>query len=109
MRSAGSDHQREGQTEEGVPVVRNAVGDPAAVAGLGATPKGGHHAGGARATGWSRERHGRGPADARSEAEVVRRNPAEEDGVKTAVEMTCCGRQENQKQVFLGAHSPWKS
>ena len=82
LRCARDGNQRQGQTEEGVPLVRHAVGDPAAVAGPGAAPTGGGDERRLGASGGSGKRHASGPADAGSQAQVICRNPAEKERVK---------------------------
>jgi len=71
-----------GKTEEGVSVVRNVVGGPAAVAGSGSASARRHDAGRPGETAEGGKRHERGAEDARSETELIYCNSTEEDGVK---------------------------
>ena len=79
VRCAGGDGQREREDETNVPVVRDAVGDPASIAGAGRAPSAGLNDCRIRAAGGRENGQCGGRADAGREAETFRRlsNPEE--------------------------------
>jgi transposase InsO family protein len=78
---AGNDHQRQGETKAGLPLVCDAVGDLAAVARLGRIPARGDDRGSIAANRRGEIRHPGRPGNARSEAQVIRPFPAQEERV----------------------------
>jgi len=82
MRCTGGGDQCQGQGETSVPMVRDAVGDPTAVAGPGEVPQGRRNDPGSGAAGGRADRHCGCGGNATSQGQIVRQHSREEDRVR---------------------------
>src|ERR1700730_5654958 len=111
MRCTRAGGYNQGQREASLPLVCHAVGDPTAIAVTGQPPENRRDHRRARSPGSGKNGYTGGDGDARSQAKAIRIDPAEQDRMNEQRLWKCrsVDQEENQNQVSLLAHRPWKS